>query len=197
MKILAIGGHLDDAELGAGATLAKLAEKEGNEIAYVGLSWCDNGTLSAECQRAIQILGFSDLNIYNFQVRRFNEARQGILDTFIAIREKFQPDMVFTHSSYSVHQDHRVVYQESVRAFNCEMLGYDDPWDNVMGSRMVCPSAITSDHLDKKLSALQQYTSQKDRAYFNPEFIKALAIVRGVQFKTPLAEAFEMIKTSI
>lgn len=196
MKVLALGAHLDDIESGAGATLAKMVDR-GDEIAYVGFSWCDNKELSNECQRAIQILGFSDLNIYNYPVRRFLEHRQEILDEMIKIRDKFNPEIVFTHSSHDYHQDHRVIYQESFRAFKgLTVLGYDMPW-NCFESYLTCPSAITQDNLDRKLSAIQQYVSQKDRPYSDPEFIKGLARVRGVQFKVQLAEAFETIKISI
>lgn len=196
MNILALGAHLDDVESGAGATLAKMADR-GDKITYVGYSWCDNKELSSECQRAIQILGFSDLNIYNYQVRRFNEARQEILDNMISLRDKINPDIVFTHSSYDTHQDHKVIYQESFRAFKgVTLLGYDMPW-NCLESYLTCPSEITQDHLNRKLSAIQQYESQKDRPYSDPEFIKGLARVRGVQFKVQFAEAFETIKISI
>lgn len=195
MRVLALGAHLDDVELGAGATLAKFV-RLGYDIAYIGLSWCDNKDLSTECQQAIQILGFSDLNIYNFPVRRFNEHRQEILDIFVTINKTLNPDLVFTHSSFDSHQDHRVIYEESIRAFrNSQLLGYDMPWNG--DGRLTCPSAISDGDLDKKITAIQMYASQKDKEMMDPLIIRSLAIVRGMQFKCGLAEAFQTIRTQI
>jgi len=197
MKILALGAHLDDCELGAGATLNKFAER-GDQITYVGFSWCGNKELSSECQRAAQILGYgNDVNIYNYPVRRFNEHRQDILDDMIKIRDKFSPDLVFTHSSTDNHQDHQIIHQETKRAFKTsQILGYDMPW-NMFESYLICPSAIEERHLEKKIEALMQYKSQHFRATFDITFIRGLAKVRGVQFKCGLAEAFEVIKSGI
>lgn len=197
MKVLALGAHLDDPELGAGATLNKFAEK-GNEITYVGFSWCNNKDLSNECQRAAQILGYgNDVSIYNYPVRRFNEHRQDILEDMIKIRDKFKPDLVLTHSSTDTNQDHQVIYQETIRAFKKhQILGYDMTW-NMFESYLICPSAIEERHLEKKIKALKEYQSQQNKDYFQPEFIRGLAKVRGIQFKVELAEVFEVIKYGI
>ena len=197
MRILVLSSHLDDGELGAGATLAKFYERE-DQITYVGFSWCDNKLLSNECQQAARILGYgNDVNIYNYPVRRFSEHRQDILDDMIKIRDKFNPDIVFTHSSFDHNQDHRIIHQESIRAFKrCQILGYDMPW-NMFESYLICPSAIEEKHLNSKIEALNQYQSQQNKDYFSPEFIRGLAKVRGVQFKCGLAEAFEVIKSGI
>lgn len=196
MKILALGAHLDDIELGCGATLAKL-RKEGNEIRYLGFSPCDIAELQSECQCACRVLGLSDIHIYSIPVRKFPEHRQEILDILIKVRDKYVPDHVFTHSSFSIHQDHRVVHEETIRAFRYSpVFGYEQPWDNLT-SDLKTRSEISSEHLELKISALQQYKSQEAKHYFDPDFIRGLAKVRGVQFNCTLAEAFETIKNHV
>ena len=49
-------------------------------------------------------------------------------------------------------------------------------------------------HLLKKVKALSCYKSQSDRFYMSGDFIKSLAITRGVQINKQYAEAFEVIR---
>ena len=45
-----------------------------------------------------------------------------------------------------------------------------------------------------KIDALGCYETQKDRPYFNSDFIRGLALTRGTQIEERYAEAFEVIK---
>jgi hypothetical protein len=55
-------------------------------------------------------------------------------------------------------------------------------------------SVLTEDNLNKKLEALSYYKSQKERFFFEGNFIKSLAKTRGVQIGVNFAEAFEVIR---
>lgn len=178
MKILAIGAHLDDIESGCGGTLHKMIKK-GHEVTYLGFSTCENKDLLKECQLATAILGAMDLQIYDFPVRRFDEVRQKILDEMIKIRDKFNPDLVFTHGSFDKHQDHQVVYEESFRAFKKQtVLGYNFAWNSVYSV-----SHLTVDiDLEVKMQSLDKYDSQKWRENANPNYMIALNF-KGEQFE--------------
>ncbi len=181
MKILTIGAHLDDVESGCGGTIHKMIV-QGHEVTYLGFSTCDNKDLFKECQLATAILGPMDLQIFDHPVRRFDQYRQMILDEMIQVRDKFNPDLVFTHGSCDQHQDHQVVYEESCRAFRKEtVLGYNFAWN--------CTAMIThltvSIDLEKKMEALDKYESQKWRENANPNYMRAL------NFK---GEGFEVVR---
>jgi LmbE family N-acetylglucosaminyl deacetylase len=196
MTVLFLGAHADDPEISAGATMDKF-HRLGYRIVYIAFSWCGKEELMTECKRATTVLGVTDRRILGYQHRNFPAQRQEILQDMIKYRELYKPDKVFTHSPSDVHQDHRTVAEETLRAFKTEeILAYDQVWNN-QAQNLSCPSEVTDQNIKNKLEAMSQYESQKNRSYCNPEFIKGLARVRGVQFQVPFAEAFEVLRTRV
>src|ERR1700758_4174297 len=69
------------------------------------------------------------LTVHDFDVRTFPERRQEILEALVALWEEWKPDVVFQPSLHDVHQDHRTVAEEGLRAFKrTTILGYEIPW---------------------------------------------------------------------
>ena len=200
-KILVVSPHTDDGELGCGGSIAKFIE-EGNEVEYVALSCCEKSIppqypsdiLSREVKAATRILGIPNPILFSFDVREFPKYRQEILDTLIRLKNKIQPDIVFTPSRSDTHQDHKTTVEETMRAFKqCTILGYEQPWNNItFDTHAFIP--LREIHVQKKIDALSCYETQKDRAYLNPDFIRGLALTRGTQIEETYAEAFEVIK---
>ena len=202
-RILVLAPHPDDGELGCGGAIAKYADA-GSEIFYVAFSDCKKSlqpglppdTLKLECKKATAILGIKESNLFffDFEVRNFPALRQQILEDLVKLNQTIQPDLVFTPASTDIHQDHGVIYAESLRAFkNCSLLGYELPWNNTSFlSNYFIP--LSENNLKSKQRALNSYTSQSHRNYFSDEFIKSLATVRGVQAGCIYAEAFEVLK---
>ena len=139
------------------------------------------------------------LHVFDYQVRRLNYSRQEVLEELVRLREMIHPNIVFTPSGGDVHQDHQVVHNESLRAFKTvTMLGYELPWNHFNFESRVFVD-VTNAHIEKKLGALQEYKSQleKSRGYFDPEFIKGLARVRGIQQGVKYSESFELITLKV
>lgn len=194
MTILCLSPHTDDAELGAGATMAKLC-KNGDRVISVAFSDCDSTKLPDEFRRSSAILATEHLLI-PFERRTFTVQRQNILNRMIDLRNRYNPDIVFTPSSGQFHQDHQVIHEETKRAFRCNIYGYEQVWNSTAQNLVVC-AEITEGNLNNKITALSMYESQQERPYFKTSFITSLAGVRGVQFGVPLAEAFEAIRTKL
>jgi LmbE family N-acetylglucosaminyl deacetylase len=202
-KVLVLAPHTDDGELGCGGSIARKIE-EGAEVMYVAFSICtrslpegwDPMTLAHEVKAATKILGLKEENLvlFDYDVRRFKEFRQDILEELVKLKKRFEPDLVFVPTPSDIHQDHQVISEEGLRAFkNTSIVGYELPWNNIsFNTRSFIK--LESRHLDKKIEALKEYKSQKHRTYLNEEFIKSLAITRGVQISTKYAEAFEVIR---
>jgi N-acetylglucosamine malate deacetylase 1 len=202
-KVLVLAPHTDDGELGCGGSIARKIE-EGAEVMYVAFSICtrslpegwDPMTLAHEVKAATKILGLKDENLvlFDFDVRRFKEFRQDILEELVKLKKRFDPDLVFVPTPSDIHQDHQVISEEGLRAFkNTSIVGYELPWNNIsFNTRSFIK--LEPRHLEKKIEALKEYKSQKHRTYLNEEFIKSLAITRGVQISTKYAEAFEVIR---
>lgn len=201
--ILILAPHTDDGELGCGGSIAKFV-KEGNDVYYVAFSLCKTSlpshlpenTLEVEVKAATKILGIKSDNLilFDFQVRKFKELRQEILEQMVLLRTKLQPDLVFLPCSSDIHQDHQAIFEEGVRAFKqTSILGYEMPWNNlsIETSSFII---LNEEDINQKIDALEAYKSQKHRNYLNENFIRSLATTRGVQIGTKYAETFEIIR---
>lgn len=202
-NILVLAPHTDDGEFGCGATIVRYVQ-EGARVIYAAFSAAEQSVLPhlprdilrTEVRQATSALGIAneDCLIFDFQVRCFPEQRQKILDKMIELQRKYQPDMVFLPSVNDTHQDHHTIAQEGFRAFKrTTMLGYEVPWNN-LDFRTSCFVDITEEQLKSKINALDKYESQKHRNYANEEFIRSLALTRGVQIGKRYAEAFEVVR---
>ncbi len=200
-NILVLAPHTDDGELGCGATIAKYVGL-GKKVTYIAFSTCSQSlpagsaanSLELECKKATAALGVSETIFFDFEVRQLLSKRQEILDELLKISRSIQPDTVFLPAQNDVHQDHQAVYAEGMRAFkNANILGYELPWNNTRFQPAYF-EIIKDDHLQKKLSALKEYKTQEARSYMNPDFIRSLATVRGIQCGRKYAEAFEVYK---
>lgn len=202
-RILILAPHTDDGELGCGASIAKYIAA-GKSITYVAFSTCSQSlpkdlpadTLAVECTAATRALGIQDVLFFNFEVRQLLFHRQEILEELILLNKTLQPQTVFIPAQNDVHQDHQVVYAEGLRAFkNCNVLGYELPWNNVAFAPTYFEK-LEPVHLQAKQTALKEYHSQHHRRYMSPDFIAALATVRGIQCNADYAEAFEVYRMS-
>src|SRR5215203_724170 len=162
-RILVLAPHTDDGELGCGATIAKYIS-EGKQITYVAFSTCSQSlpadlpsdTLAVECKEATKALGIQNVILFDFTVRRLLFHRQEILEELIQLNKNLQPQTVFIPAQNDVHQDHQVIYAEGLRAFkNCNVLGYELPWNNFSFSPTFFEK-LDESHLKAKQLALKE-----------------------------------------
>jgi len=202
-KVLILAPHTDDGEFGCGGTINKLLA-EGNEVYYVAFSACQQSVLPqfpsdiliTEVKSATLKLGIKPENVilFDYDVRTFNYRRQDILDDLIRLRSKIKPDVVFLPALTDLHQDHRTIAEEGLRAFKfCTVLAYEMPWNNITFTTSTFVM-LSEDNIKAKVEALGEYKSQAHRSYANEEFIRALAVTRGVQIGQRYAETFEVLR---
>jgi len=193
-RVLALAPHTDDYELGAGGTIARLIEA-GCEVRTINFSTAHDERLAEECWAAARVLiGRGSCCIFNTPVDEFPAHRQSILQIMVDMRNEFQPDLVLCPSSFDIHQDHQVVYQEAVRAFKgTTILGWEQPWNNLEFRRQAIV-ALEERHFDQKWAALCCYKSQAHRPYMQEWYQVALACVNGNLIDAEYAEAFEVIR---
>ena len=202
-RVLILAPHTDDGELGCGGTIARFVE-EGKEVYYAAFSVAEKSVpegfpkniLEIEVRKAMKILGVSESNllIYKYEVRTFSYHRQEILEDIISLRKELQPDLVFVPSPNDLHQDHKVMAEEGIRAFKkSTILGYEMPWNNISFNTMSF-IPLEERHIKKKIDALRCYETQRYRSYLNEDFIRSLARTRGTQIEVEYAEAFEVIR---
>ena len=194
--VLAISAHPDDAEFGAGGTLHRLAAS-GQEVLHVALSPCEISVpgfnIGQELEYASAILGI-DCSLFDFPVRNFPEHRQRILDLMIELKHQYSPRLVITHDPQDKHQDHRVVGEEALRAFNgyTSVLSYVLPWNGP--NRGTCFSKLEQEDVDAKQDAIDSYFSQASRPYTTPDAAMTLARVVGMACGVGYAEQFRVLR---
>ena len=201
--IMVLAPHTDDGEFGCGGTIAKYVA-EGARVVYAAFSAAEQSVLPhlprdilrTAVRLATAALGVRDEDflVFDFEVRRFSEFRQRILDRMISLNREYTPDIVFLPSANDTHQDHQTIAVEGFRAFKrTTMLGYEVPWNN-LDFRTSCFVEIDEAYLDLKIAAVGMYQSQRHRSYASAEFIRSLALTRGVQIGKRYAETFEVVR---
>jgi LmbE family N-acetylglucosaminyl deacetylase len=203
--VLVLAPHTDDAELGCGGTIARLL-REGGDVFVAAFSTAEGSLppgaaptrLRDEFLCSMQILGIppDKTFVFGYPVRRLSYHRQDLLEELVKLRNQVNPSMVFLPSASDLHQDHQVLNAEGLRCFkDMTVWGYELPWNNIGFPAQAFVTLEPCD-LRAKWEALQAYKSQFElsRPYFSREFIEGLARVRGVQVKSPYAEAFEVMR---
>jgi len=197
-KVLFLGAHPDDIEIGCGALIHHIVKQ--TEILCVTLS--DNQQnpdlkhVKGEHLRSMKVLGVPEEKIVfgPFTTRVFPDARQEILEYFLKLRREFQPDLIFVHSKQDVHQDHLTMTDEALRAFRgITVLGFDV----VRSSYGFFPHflvEVTEQDVEKKIKALSEYETYRDRYYFNSELTRAIMLRHGALAERPFAEGFDILR---
>lgn len=207
-RVLVLAPHTDDAELGCGGTIARILE-EGGQVFIAVFSIAEDSlppgapptTLEREFFEASSRMGVPDahLFVHRYPVRRFSYYRQDILEDLIRLKKQIEPHLVLLPASTDLHQDHRVIYEEGMRAFKeISVWGYELPWNHTSFAAESFVE-LSEGNLRKKWEALEAYQSQFSlgRQYFSWEFVMGLARVRGTQIKVDFAEAFEVQRLRI
>ena len=201
--VLILAPHTDDGEFGCGGTIARLIE-EGSIVIYAAFSPCRASVPAGQPEDILEQEMMKSMDYYNipnnyrvlfdYPVRHFQEHRQEILDEMIKLNRRFKPDLVFMPSIQDIHQDHRTVAEEAMRAFKrTSLLGYEVPWNNYSFNNQAYVK-LTEEHIQKKIGAIACYETQKMRNYADPSFTKGLAITHGVQVNCTYAEVFEVVR---
>lgn len=206
-NVLLISAHPDDAEIGAGGTIAFLSSR-GAQIDHLVFSKCEK-TLPAgytidqlldECRAADKILGIRKTDILDFPVRKFNEHRQEILDILWQKRQQ-KYDLLLCPWPFDTHQDHKQLASEVVRAWKRALptiLFYEIP-ANCMGFAPNYFFILSDKEVDTKLAALNEYQSQVERTpeYFSLEKFRSVLLYTGMLVGERYAEGFVMHSSTI
>lgn len=197
-RVLCIGAHPDDIELGCGALIAHILPVA--EVMCVTLS--DNQknpllkNLPEEHFRSMAVLGMPEKNVVlgTFETRRFPEFRQDILEYMIRLNRTFSPEIVLVHTKADIHQDHGTITEEALRAFRgTTVLGYDV----LRSSYGFFPNflvEVTEKDVECKIAALHEYKTYESKYYFDANIQRATMIRHGALAERPYAEGFDILR---
>jgi len=111
-RVLALGAHPDDIEIGCGGTILRLvAEVRSLEVLWV--VFCSTPERAAEARGAARAF-LEGVPSAKVVVRDYRDgflpwSGAAVKDEFEALKREFAPDLVFTHYRQDRHQDHRLV----------------------------------------------------------------------------------------
>ncbi len=191
-KILFIGCHPDDIELGCGGLIQKLPN---DKIFAVILSKNNNKpeqkNLMNESTKSLKILGFKSKNIIfkDFKTREFSYSRQEICDYLWTIKKKIKPTCVFTTPN-DLHQDHRVCNIETQRVFRDKSIFEYDLVRSTIYEKSTMFVTLKEKEMMVKIKALKQFKTYKNKNYFNKDSILSQARNAGIKQNIKFAEVF-------
>ena len=197
-KVVFIGSHPDDIELGCGALIASIVDK--TEVLCITLS--DNQknpallNLVDEHYRSMHTLGVpkEQIMLMDFETRQFPHARQEILEFLFQVNAEHRPDMVFVHTQADIHQDHATATKETLRAFRGRtVLGFDC----LRSSYGFFPHflvEVSEQDVERKICALAEYQTYKNKYYFDPTILRSTLIRHGALAERPYAEGFDILR---
>jgi LmbE family N-acetylglucosaminyl deacetylase len=196
-RLLAVGAHPDDIEIGCGGTILKLVE-EGAVSAIWWVVLSGDGERAAEAESSAHSLLNGTVEkrviVRDFKDGFFPYDGGEIKAFFETLKSEFAPDVIFTHQRRDLHQDHRVSCELTWNTFRDHLiLEYEVPkYDGDMGSpnlfvpldEGLCRQKV--DHL------LDHFASQRDKRWFREDLFSGLLRLRGMECQSPTsyAEAF-------
>ncbi len=195
LDVLCVGAHPDDVEIGCGGTLLRLAERADVSLTVAVLTGTPDR--AAESAGALQ-------EIFPGVKTHFTALPDGRLPThWEAAKEHLEdlarhcrPQLVLTHRVDDAHQDHRTLGAMVTTVWrDALVLHYEIPkWDGDMGA----PShyiGLTREQARLKVDLLNRhFPSQHAHDWWDDEVFLGLMRLRGMECRSPYAEAFYVSK---
>jgi LmbE family N-acetylglucosaminyl deacetylase len=210
MKVVSIGAHPDDIEIGSGGTLAMHKRERRDNI--FGILCTLGGVRGARSEREIEardaarLIGIDRLHILDFPVSKLNNPKSNHEFTKVIekVIDEIGPDRVYTHSELDYHQVHVTVSKSVVEAARSvgQILLYETISSTSFDFKPNAFVEITN-YIDDKIKSIQAHKSQyKDRFYLQANVLRSLANVRYVWGKVGpnpngMAEGFVIQKFSL
>ncbi len=198
-RVLVIGAHSDDAEIGCGATLLRLLrDVPGMAVRLDVLCGRDVRGDEARASAGRLFAGHDGCEIVTHDFRDAHlPATWAEVKSAVAATRDFRPDVVFTHRPDDLHQDHRLLGEVVGQTFRDHLvLQFEIPkFDGDLGQPNVFAPA-SADDVEAKCRLLDAFSSQRDKHWFDDDTFRGLMRIRGLECASPTgyAEAFHCRK---
>lgn len=201
LRVLCLGAHSDDLEIGCAGTLLHWARTRGPlQVTWVVLS--ADGPRAAEARRSARALlgrrSELDLRVAAYPDGRFPASFAELKDFFEQLKAQVDPDLIFTHGLGDRHQDHRICAELTWQTWRDHLiLEYEIPKYEgdlePMNFHVPIPASVAR----RKVAHLQaHFGTQRSRGWFNERTFFGLMQVRAVECRAAqgYAEAFRARK---
>jgi LmbE family N-acetylglucosaminyl deacetylase len=203
-RVLAIGAHSDDLEIGCGGTLLALCRAEpGVSVHWLVLAAPgERGDEARESASAL-LAGVEGqtVEIHSLRDGYLPHAAAEVKDVFEELKARVDPELVLTHTRDDLHQDHRLACELTWNTFRDHLiLEYEIPkWDGDVGRPNVYVP-LSDELVHEKLEILSaHFGSQSGKHWFDTDLFRGLMRIRGMECRAPsgFAEAFFVRKLTL
>ena len=192
LRVLCLGAHPDDIEIGCGGTLLRLGRRPETCISALVMSGTPDRVAESRAalaaftgSDAATFLGFPDGRLPS----RWDDVKQALEDQAAATPA---PDLVLAPRVDDAHQDHRLLGRLAPTVWRDSLvLHYEIPkWDGDVGQ----PShyvGLSDEQARHKFALLDRhFPSQRNRDWWDEELFLGLMRVRGMECRHRYAEGF-------
>lgn len=204
LKILCLGAHADDIEIGAGGTILGLIAAG----VKLDVHWC---VMSATPDRAqetrrsaaafLQGATAAVVEVCDFEDSYFPCQSREIKQFLLGLRTRVEPEVIFTHSRFDAHQDHQELNRLTTNVFRDHfVLEYEIPkWDGDLSERNTYVPLLPG-MIERKIELLMEhFATQRSKDWFHADVFRGIARMRGMECRSPslFAEAFTVRKLAL
>jgi LmbE family N-acetylglucosaminyl deacetylase len=188
-RILCLGAHADDIEIGCGGTVLELVERyPAASFTWVVLSAGGERRREAaeSADRFLAGAGAKAVVLRDFRDGFFPYCGAEIKGFFEELKAGPSPDLILTHHRGDLHQDHRLVCELTWNTFREHLiLEYEIPkYDGDLGAPNAFV-ALAKRSCERKASyLLEHYASQRAKAWFSEETFLAVLRLRGIESRS-------------
>lgn len=203
-RVLCLGAHADDIEIGCGGTILRLIERCPRlHVRWVVFSASPARADEAHAAARLFLQGAEriEVAVLGFRDGFFPYDGAAIKEQFEQIKREFAPDLVFTHYRDDRHQDHRQLSDLAWNTFRGHtVLEYEIPkYDGDLGAPNLFVPLADELARRKVRHIVDAFASQRDKQWFDEETFLGLMRLRGVEAPatTRYAEAFYARKLTL
>ena len=185
-KLMLLGAHCDDIEIGCGGGLIQLLE-ENPELEVNWIIFSSNEIREKEARSSaeeyLSNVKRKSIQILNYKNGFFPHEMHKIKLYFEKLKKQIEPGVIFTHYRQDLHQDHRTINELTWNTFRSHfILEYEIvKYDGDLGvPNVFCP--LTKNTTDSKIKRLMNhFGSQADKQWFTENTFEALLRIRGIE----------------
>ena len=189
LRVLCIGAHSDDIEIGCGATLLGLADR-GYHLHLTWVVLSAGGVRADEARRSAEILmgKTADLSIHlgGFKDAHFPAEFEELKRFMDELRQLVDPDVIFTHSMDDRHQDHCLAGELTWQTWRDHLiLEYEIPkYEGDLGRPNLFVPATRANAIRKVEHLMSNFGSQRSKEWFSDDTFLGLMRIRGVECRS-------------
>jgi LmbE family N-acetylglucosaminyl deacetylase len=202
-RVLCIGAHSDDIEIGCGGLILHLLRRRRIELDWIVFSATAAREREARRSAGLFLRGAARqrVMIHGFRDGFLPFDGAAVKKTFEDLKTEVAPDLILTHYRDDRHQDHRLLSDLTWNTFrNHFILEYEIPkFDGDLGTPN-CFVPLERSVCARKVKYLQTvFGTQRDKHWFTEDTFMALMRLRGMECRAAdgYAEAFYARKVVI